>query len=363
MHRARWVIGVLGIVVAASAASADIPKEVTLFGQRHSVHVQSRGGTFKNGVKITPQTPGADVDTRQKANLAFVEGADRSADRLFVVAPIGSDTDGPTGDQFYLLTGSDEKGIFSPTVSNATQFFGGNVERLIAGRPQNVTWLSDTDTGKKKDRNIALWTFTGDDRIHFYDLDTLTGGTFEENAVHVLNPGDDENQPTGSWQALARTPNGFLISVADSGGVWEMNVMDPTQDWFFNAKTDLVEVTTSGGKAIEHSETRVHALARYDEDEYWILSSAGDPGGDNDEAGGEQYITWVRITLPADLGKAEPGSIKAELVGQEEIFSKNLHASPGGLFGMAIGREVLPGKRVVYLADWAGNLITLTPIQ
>jgi len=359
MDRVRGVIGILGIVLAAGAAQAAAPKEVELFGQKYNVAVQSRGGVYKNGVKITLQNDaGSGTDTTQKASLSFAEGADASADRLFVVAPIGTDTDGPTGDEFYMLKGSDANGLFSTTNSEATPFFGGNVDHNKGGRGQTVAWLSDTNTGAKKDRNVALCTFTGNDRVQFYDLDTLGSG-FEDDSVLSIDLNGDDNMPSGSWDALARAPNGFLVDVAGSG-TWEMGVMDPTKDAFFAVKTDLSEATKASGKEIQHVDI-AHGLARYGQDEYWILSSVGDPGGDNNDANGEQYLTRLKITFPADLTQSAPGSIKAELLGQEEIFSKNLAGSPGGIFGFTIGRETSPGKRTIYMTDWVGNLITLQP--
>jgi len=135
------------------AVSADVPKEVTLFGQKYSVEVHQRDGTFKNGVKIALQSDGA-----KKANLSFAEGADASADRLFVAAPIGTNDDGITGDQLYLLTGADNNGLFNTTVSAATQFLGGNTERTVGGRPQTVGFVSDTNKGVNRTSTWPPWT-------------------------------------------------------------------------------------------------------------------------------------------------------------------------------------------------------------
>lgn len=353
------MLGFPGLLLAAGAACAQVPKEVTLFGQKYRVTVQSRGCTFKNGVKITLQTPGDGVDTRQKANLSFVEGSDRSADRLFVVAPIGTDADGPTGDQFYMLKGTDADGLFTTTSSEATQYFGGKVDRNRGGRGQTVAWLSDTNTGVKKDRNIAVLTFTGPDRVQFYDLDTL-GGNFEDDAVLTIDLGGDDNMPAGSWVAFTRAPNGSMVTVGSSGS-FEMGVMDPTKDQFFNVKTDLVEATKSNAIKIDPPDATVHGLARFGENEYWILASQNNPGGDNDSTD-EQYLYRLEVTLPTDFSKAAPGSIKAEVMGREELISKKLHGSPGGMFGVAVGRETTAGKRTIYFTDWVGNMITLTPM-
>ena len=126
--------------------------------------------------------------------------------------------------------------------------------------------------------------------------------------------------------------------------------------------TDLSEATKATGKEIQHVDI-AHGLARFGQDEYWVLSSVGDPGGNNDEANGEQYLTRLKVTFPADFSQAKAGSIKAELVGQEEIFAKGMAGSPGGMLGLAIGREIPAGsgKHVLYMTDWAGNLITLRP--
>jgi hypothetical protein len=363
MHRVRTVIGIVGLVAAAAAARAAAPPEVTLFGQKYSVKVQAREGVYKNGTKITAQNDaGSGVDTVKKANVSFAEGADVSKDRLFVVAPIGTDSDGPTGDEFYSLTGTDDTGLFSTTNSTATQYFGGNLDHNAGGRGQTVAWLGDQDAGKHKDKNIAMFTFTGADGMHFYDLDSVNGPFEDEGiVVLILYPGDDENMPSGSWVAPTRAPNGFMVAVGGSGS-WQMGVMDPTKDTFFTVLTDLSEATKATGKEIQHVDI-AHGLARFGADEYWVLSSVGDPGGNNDEANGEQYLTRLKVTFPADFSQAKAGSIKAELVGQEEIFAKGMAGSPGGMLGVAIGREIPAGsgKRVIYMSDWAGNLITLRP--
>jgi len=361
MKQTRCWFPILGVILAAGVRHVAAAKEVTLFGQKYTVTIQSRTQVYKNGVKITVQTPGDDVDTKQKANLSFAEGANPASDRLFVVAPIGIDTDGPKGDQFYLLKGTDAAGLFTPTDSEATSFFGGFVDRNRGGRGQTVAWLSDLDTGVKKDKNVALCTFTGADRLHFYDLDTLSGD-FENDAVFVFGLGEDDNMPLGSWVAPASGQGGLMVAAAGGGGSWEIGVMDPKTEKFFPVKTDLVAVTADATNKIDHSDFIVHGLAYAGDTEYWILASSGNPGGDMDDALGEQYLYRVKLTFPPNLAAAEPGSIKAEVLGREELISKGLHGSPGGMFGVAVGRALTPGKRVIYLADWVGNLVTLTPI-
>jgi hypothetical protein len=63
------------------------------------------------------------------------------------------------------------------------------------------------------------------------------------------------------------------------------------------------------------------------------------------------------------LAKGTPGSIKAAILAREDLTqAKDLFASDGGVFGMAIGREVAPGLRRLYFTDWQGNLYTATPV-
>jgi hypothetical protein len=371
MLRRQVLIGAVGLVLSAAAVCADVPKQVQLFGNTYNVTVNSRVGTFKNGVQIAAQTPTDDVpDTKQKANLAFVPGADPSADRLFVVAPMG-DQDAVLGDQFYLLTGADANGVFNTTNSNATQFFGGSVDRNRGGRPNTVTFISDVDTGLKKDRNIVVTTFTGDDHFRFYDLDTLKGDYLSDAVLSIKVPriaqtaGEDPSpgMPNSGWLAGALGPNGTLVVVARTEGdsSMEIGVMDPTKDQFFNVKTDLAEATASGANPIDPPNQIPTALARMAENEYWLLTSELDQGGNLDNAG-QQYIYRLRLTFPANLATAEPGSIQVEVLGREDLTAKTLHQSEGGIFGMTSGREVSPGLRVVYMADWIGNLLTLTPV-
>jgi hypothetical protein len=374
VRQTRLIFSLLGLILAASAARAvelpaDYPKKVTLFGNEYNVTVDSRAGSFKNGVAITLQTSTEEEESQRKANLAFAPGADPSSDRLFVVAPVGGGVDGPTGDQFYMLKGADpQTGAFNERVSEATQFFGGNVNRSKGGQPNTVAFISDVRTEAKKDKNVALTTFAGEAHLRFYDLDTL-GGTHETDAVLSLKApraaqkaGEEPvaGMPNGGWISLALGPDNTLIAIGrtegDSG--IEVGVMDLSQDQFANARTDLGMAT--GGK-IEPANQIPHALARVGETEYWLLTSELEPGGSNNRSG-QQNLYHLRITPPADLAAAEPGSIKAEVLGKEDLSSKKLGLSDGGIFGMAVGRELAPGKRVVYFADWLGNLITLAPV-
>jgi hypothetical protein len=377
-HRSRVALSILGLAMVASAVRAqdratdlpaDYPKKVTLFGTEYNVQVVNRAGTYKNGTKITAQTPTADFDTKQKANLSFAPGADAASDRLFVAAPIGGNDEGPTGDQLYVLTGSDpQTGEFNQAVSEATSFFGGNVDINKAGRPNTVTFLSDVNTGPKKDKNLVLTTFTGDDTYAFYDLDTLSGDYINDAVLRIKVPriaqaaGEDPavGVPNSGWLNTALGPNNTIIVIARTEGdsSIEVGVMDLSKDTFADAKTDLVEAT--GGK-IDPPNQIPHAIARVAENEYWLLTSELDQGGNLDSAG-QQNLYHLRITVPTDLAAATLGSIKAEVLGQEDLTSKKLGLSEGGIFGMTVGRELAPGKRVVYMADWLGHVLTLTPV-
>src|SRR5262245_36708147 len=199
MRQMRVMAGIAGLMLSAAAVHADLIDNpvktgdtVTLFGHKYTAEVHKRDGTYANGVKITLQGP--DTDTTQKADMCFVQGADPSADRLFVCAPIGTNTDGPTGDQLYLLTGADANGLFNTKSSKATQYLGGNVERSVGGRPQIVQWITDTDTGVKKDRNLVVMDFSDADKYRFYDFDSLSGGDYIANAVlEIQQPEEDES--------------------------------------------------------------------------------------------------------------------------------------------------------------------------
>lgn len=371
MKRTLAVVGVLGMAVASSAGHAAVPSQVTLFGQKYSVDVHKRDGTFANGVKITLQGPV--TDTTQKANLCFVQGADPSADRLFVAAPIGQNNDGPTGDQLYLLTGADKNGIFNTTNSKATQYFGGNVDRVTGGRAVMVQWISDADTGVKKDRNLVVFDFTDADKYRFYDFDTLAGGDYISDAVlEIQQPEEDETvadpgMPDGDFEATALTPNGMLLvsgaSMADSNGdrTPEFGVIDPTKNAFFNVKTNLIEATKNAAIKVDPPTDFPQSLVRLPNspDEYWLLTSQ-DGQGDDDNTTSETLYR-LKIALPADLANAKPGDIKMDVLAKEDILATNLASSPGGIMGFSLGRLGANGMPQIYMADWHGNLITLTP--
>ena len=378
MQQMRVMMGIVGLMLSATAVHADLIDNsvktgdtVTLFGQKFTAEVHKRDGAFANGVKIILQGP--DADTTQKANLCFVPGADASADRLFIAAPIGTNTDGPTGDQLYLLTGADKNGIFNTKNSKATQYLGGNVDRVTGGRPNMVAWVSDANTGVKQDRNLVVMDFADTDKYRFYDFDSLSGGDYITNAVlEIQQPEEDETvadpgMPDGDFEATAVTPNGMLLvagnGIADANGdrTPELGVMDPTKKAFFNVKTLLVDATKSAKIAIDPPTDLPQSLSRLpgSKDEYWLLTSQDGQG--NDDATTSETLYRLKITVPADLANAKPGAILVDVLGKEDILKANLASSTAGIFGMTLGRVGANGMPQIYATDWHGNLITLTP--
>jgi hypothetical protein len=372
MRRARFTLGVLGLILAAATAHAAVPQQVKVLGTEYTVTVNPLSGTYKNGVKIQLPTGGV---TTQKANFAFAQGADESTDQLYVVAPIGTNDDEEAqGDQFFRLEGSDANGIFSPATSNATQLFGKFGGLDAGGRPQTVHFLNDLNTGPKMDLNLAMFFFRGDDAVRFFDLDTLQGN-FAEIAVETLTqPVDaeaaglesDPNMPRGDHTVVAPGPNGTVIVMgkkdpieADLEDV-QIGVLDLSKRplKFAPVMTDLVEAATKDSAIkIDPRNVEPHAFVRVAENEYLLLLSQSQQG--NNDSTEWEHLYRLRITAPSDLSKEAPNSIKVEVLGQEDLLALKLHPedSLGGLFGMTAGR-----KGRLYFGDWRGNIITLNPV-
>jgi hypothetical protein len=205
------LIGLMGIL-AAAAAHAQTPKDVTLFGQKYTLEAHSLEGTYANGVtiKLANDDPG-----NKHTNPQFVQGETAEKDRMFV-AHSSAAADDIRANFFFMLTNSGPAGNFDPKVANATEFFGGAAADINrGGRPSTVTWLSDVDTGPKKDRNIMLSTFTGDDYLRFYDLDTLTGDYVGDAVLSVvqrcINADEgDPGMPSCGFLTGAMGPNGLI---------------------------------------------------------------------------------------------------------------------------------------------------------
>lgn len=368
MQRRQVLFGVLGVALAASAVQADIPKEATLFGQKYNITVTKRTGTFKNGVVIKPATPTADGDETEapgKANLAFAPGGTPDADRLFVVSAF-QDQDDVEGDQLYVLKGSSPEGVFSPEVSEAEQFFGGFVTKNQGGRPQTIAFINDVDTGPKKDRNLAVLTYTGDDKLRFFDLDSLKAGFEEDTLLGITRPdvlGDDEDDPfmpgTGPL-ALAVTPDRKNLLVAGlQDGELSIGMIGVTEDKFYPVRTLLSEAVTDAPDTFDPYFGRPHALAHITGNEYWMIVSDPDPNAPTADTESENYLYRLEITPPAD--PTQEGQIQVKVTGVENLRELNLGGDTRGIFGLATGREVAPGEPVIYMADWAENLLTLIP--
>jgi hypothetical protein len=388
MQRRQVLYSVLGLVLAAGAARADAPKSVKILGTTYAVVSNPRTGTFKNGATVNLQKGGgcvSDADVALKANICFVPGADASQDRLFVAAA-HQDDPGPTSDGLYILTGADANGVFSPATSNATVLLRGNKD--VHGRIQNITFITGDNSNPGKNRNIYTMTFTGQNRLRWYDLGTLMNGAphTEDNAFRTLNsfsikePGDgcaatppdvdpdmaDANAPNSDFQAGALTPNGMLIvggtdTDADGNTTITLGVIDPVKGTaFFPVKTDLNKAT--GGNSITPTEQPV-CFTHLTGDEYLMIATDPGTGGNATEGDlNSQTLYHFNITLPADLTKSAPDSIKVKLIDKQDLPSLSLGQSPTHkLQGVAVGRNAASGKPILYMADWAGNLFTLTP--
>jgi hypothetical protein len=391
MHRRQVLLAVMGLALMAGIAQADVPKTLKLFGRDYDVIATKRTGAFKNGVTVNPQMPDSDNPVVPlKANLAFAQGDNTNTDRLFVVAatqapavaPTGN-LDTPTSDGFYLLQGTDANGVFSPENSDAHVFFRGNLE--VHGRMQAIAYINDTDTGVKKDHNLAAFTFTDANYVRWYDLGDLlalpdTGTTaldvFRTSSVlGIIQNGiteepagsdpprntdlDDPNMSTAGWLGLATAPNGALITIGPANGDWEIAVIDAANPKaFYPIKTALAN--TAAVDKVDVTQT-VHTLAHLKGDEYLALASTGDPNWDESQiTAGTLY--HLRITLPTDLTKEAPDSIKVDVLDDPvDIVATGLgQGESKHIFGLTVGRE-LNGANILYMADYAGNLFTLRP--
>jgi len=356
-------------------------------------------------VKISQVTDWADHSESRKTKVSYVQGATPDKDRLFAGAAPQPSLD--NADQLYLLTGSDPAtGDFNTSVSSATQYFGGSVDYATGGRVTEVMWLNDTDTGAKKDKNLILVQFSDDDHYRFYDLNPAPVAGYLADEVgftdkHVIkgigaftvgphaDAGDnsadvgDPNAPFSGFMEFGRTANPqYLIGAAQpdsssataTAGV-EMGIMDVSTGDFLpvltNVTAGLTQVTDANGDKVDGY---IHSLSAEAPDPtknmapttnvYWILYSDASPGGASVTTSSNQ-IQRVQIDIPADPTKAKAGDIKVKTLATEELIKSGLADTSdndtNAIYGLSIGREISPGKRVVYLSDWSGNLFTLTP--
>lgn len=389
MHRRHLLFGLMGLILASSAAHAQVNNgdKLKLLGRDYTVVITPRTGTFKNGVTVNLQKPSGDVtvDT-QKANLAFAPGAaaDGSQDRLFVAAATQGSTS-VTSDGFYMLQGTDSRGVFGPEFSNAHVFFRGDLQ--VHGRIQSLAFINDTDTGAMKDRNLAVYTFTDANYYRWYDLSDLlaipTTGRTDQDAFRLMDvfsviqtaiteapagsdpprdeSTDDPNLSAAGWTGLAMAPNGTLLALGPANGDWELSAIDAAGGTkFLPIKTAFAATAAGAGGKIDTTQN-VHNITRLRGDEYLILAASGDPNWDESLiTGGTLY--HVRITLPANLTTEAPDSIKVDLLSDPvDLPALNLGRSDSKhIFGLAVGREV-NGANILYMADYGGNLFTLIP--
>jgi hypothetical protein len=380
---AKFLFSVLGLMLTTTAAHADVPPTVKLFGQDYNVVLSKRVGTFKNGVAVAPQTPtsnygGAEVYLR--ANLAFWPGAnaDGSADQLLISAPHQDDVE-INSDGLYVLKGNQD-GAFSLANSDATVIFRGN--KQVTGRLQTLTFINDTDTGPK-DRNLYAYTFTEANMMRWYDLGELLKGAphtedlaFRNLAVFSIielglgdttyppDPSkdtqpDDPNMPAGSYLASAIAPNGTQIVLAQSGGNWQISAIDPQKGTtFYPVKTEWA--STAAADKVDMAETPT-SFIHLTGDEYLLLGIGGDPNSTEDQIT-SSTLYHVRVTLPADLTKEAADSIKVDVLEKEDLVAAKLGQSPNSaIAAVTLGRNNATGKPNLYMTDWDANLLTLQP--
>jgi hypothetical protein len=293
------------------------------------------------------------------------------------------DTDEFTVTGTYYLTNPGPNGNFDPTVASATLLFGGDQDKSRHGRFATITWLTDAETGKKVDRNIVATTYTDNDHLRFYDLDTMSEDFVSDAVLSVEQPSFGTNTDPGMpWtgnMAFALTPNGMLLAAgrgqnddlsAEEGT--EISVLDPknAEGTFFNVKTDPAKATANLPTPIANIPPL--DLESIGNDEYLLLLA--DPNG-RGSARARLVLYRIKVTLPENLATAAPESLKIEVVGAPEelittdpddttIVTKDLLGTGEfGITGMAVGRPVGDnGPRRLYFATFGGELITATPV-
>jgi hypothetical protein len=389
MRRIIVALGILGLV-CATALPAFAQREVTLFGRKYNVTSESLGGAYKNSKTVVLNEDGINLS----ANISFNQGADASKDWLMVTTMIPPD--GTPGTQDYILEGTDANGNFNKASSNLIEFFGGAQDHNRGGRPINGMVINRDNTGVKQDRNVVICNFYNIDAYRLFDLDTMNGvcgesddGTLSDSVYHSFlrnqnqESDTDPNLPAGDYPAFDQTParDGRTILVmtsvpaaeTESGvnsgvevGIWDtrtnaaFNVLTNVTKLASNQTVKLPEATDDGTSLQVHS-TALYSVAAPTEGEYWFLYSPPVALGANTRS--TNLLYRAKVTLPANPATAGRESIKVELLGVEELINKTtIHTSEGGIKGIAVGREVAPGLRRLYMSDWAGNLITLNPV-
>jgi len=178
----------------------------------------------------------------------------------------------------------------------------------------------------------------------------------------------EPKMPFGGWVSGALGPNGELnfASRAATGAGVEMNVFDLKARGWYNALTNLNEVTADQTTPLD-AELDFQDIERLQGNEYLMLTADLASGVNLDEDRSLQILYRITVDLPADLAKAEPGSINAKVVAAETILDvnegKDLLGAPTGVSGMAVGREVAAGgPRRLYFTTREGVLVTANPV-
>src|SRR5262245_25083957 len=107
MRQVRIGMTLLGLMLAGISYAAEPPKEVTLFGQKYALQRQPLADKF-GGIQITL----AD-DPNKGSNIQFVAGDTPANDRLFLAAVFRNTAD-LRADQFFMLKGATDSGVFDP---------------------------------------------------------------------------------------------------------------------------------------------------------------------------------------------------------------------------------------------------------
>jgi hypothetical protein len=348
--------------MAATAVHAALPSEVTILGQKYTVESQSRAQTYNNGRKVSVDPD----DTVQTAAIDFVPGETPAKDRLFVGSNPGT-TDGLMVDQLYELVGTDANGRFTPVATSLTQHWGGAIDWNKGGRVATLCVMNLTDTGVKKDKNLALTTFSNDDYLRFYDLDTLDHDYLTDSVLDIIQRSftpdvPEEGMPYSGFVIGARADNGLALFAGRGEGAGpQLGVLDPTKDHFFKVLTNLM-TATAGQKTPMEDVDDAQDFKQISGNEYLLLTAQPSQKGPKIH----EKLWRLKITLPADLPNGKPESIKVEVVAMQEIInadsSIDLFANESGIEGIAIGREVTAGgPRRLYASTTDGLLLTLQP--
>jgi hypothetical protein len=398
-------LGFLGLICAAALpASAQGQAQVRIFGQNYVVVGQrevpafgqryfwngfgpvSRAQTYKNGVTIHLDDGLGGVNNY--AGVYFSEGATAAADRLWFAARINSAT-ASVGDQVYYLESADANGMFTPSGSTATTFFGGNVDREKGGRPISVIELNRDNVGVKQDKNVLVCTFWDDDSLRLFDTDSMKTDRITDSIFMRHKPGDtgtqagagaawDPNLPVGNEPSFAflPTPDGRTVLVASgpgANGETGIGIWDTRQDNAYAALTDVTAQTRSASKPFPQSNgaggnLECVRIVRYgDQGEYWFLLISPEPGGSSNTDRTAIVLVRARLELPTNLATAKPGDLKVTVLDTQDLKATAedvlFRKGSGGIVGITAGRPLVAnGPRVLYTTDYEGFFYTLIPV-